>query len=57
VLGYGLWLEIDIDCGCFGKDDPEHKFFSNLKIASLRDLFLLLPVAYLYRRGGLNTEN
>jgi uncharacterized membrane protein YphA (DoxX/SURF4 family) len=57
VLGYGLWLGLDIDCGCFGKDDPEHRFFSNLKIALLRDLFLLLPVAYLYRRGGLNTEN
>jgi hypothetical protein len=57
VLSYGLWLGLDIDCGCFGKDDPEHKFFSNLKVALLRDLVLLLPVAYLYWRGGLNIQH
>jgi hypothetical protein len=56
VLSYGLWLGLDIDCGCFGKDDPEHKFFSNLKVAILRDLLLLLPVAYLYWHGWLNTH-
>ncbi len=56
VLAYGLRLGLDIDCGCFGKDDPEHDFFSNLKVALIRDLFLLLPVAYLYWRGWLNRQ-
>ena len=41
-------------CGCFGKDEPEHKFFSNLRVAIIRDLFLLLPVTYLYWHGWLN---
>jgi hypothetical protein len=56
VLSYGLWLGLDIDCGCFGKDEPEHMFFSNLKVALIRDLLLLLPVAYLYWYGRLNTQ-
>jgi hypothetical protein len=56
VLSYGLWLGLDIDCGCFGKDEPEHTFFSNLKVALYRDLFLLLPVAYLYWHGWLNPK-
>jgi hypothetical protein len=56
TLSYGLWLGLDIDCGCFGKDDPEHTYFSNLRVALYRDLFLLLPVAYLYWHGRLNTK-
>ena len=56
VLSYGLWLGLDIDCGCFGKDEPEHKFFSNIRVALIRDLLLLLPVAYLYWHGWLNTQ-
>ena len=56
VLAYGLWLGLDIDCGCFGKDEPEHAFFSNLRVALIRDLILLLPVAYLYWQGWLNRQ-
>lgn len=55
VLAYGLWLGLDIDCGCFGKNESEHKFFSNLRVAFIRDLFLL-PVAYLYWQGWLNRQ-
>ena len=25
VLSYGLWLGLDVDCGCFGPQDPEAK--------------------------------
>jgi hypothetical protein len=56
TLSYGLWLGLDIDCGCFGKDDLEHQYFSNLRVALYRDLFLLLPVAYLYWHGWYNTK-
>ncbi len=23
ILGYGIWMGLDVDCGCFGPDDPE----------------------------------
>jgi uncharacterized membrane protein YphA (DoxX/SURF4 family) len=51
TLSYGLWLGLDIDCGCFGKDGPEYQYFHDLRFALYRDLFLLLPVLYLYWHG------
>ncbi|MBW2622924.1 MAG: DoxX family protein [Deltaproteobacteria bacterium] len=30
VLGYGLWLGLDIDCGCFAPGDPEAEFYGGL---------------------------
>jgi hypothetical protein len=51
VLSYSLWLGFDIDCGCFGPNEPKHTFFSSLRSALYRDLFLLLPAAYLYWHG------
>lgn len=46
VLSYGLHLGLDIDCGCFGPEDPEHKAFSGLRSALIRDLLLVVPLAY-----------
>lgn len=46
VISYGLYLGLDIDCGCFGPEDPEHDAFSGLKTALVRDLCLLLPLLY-----------
>jgi len=46
VLGYGIHLGLDIDCGCFGPDDPEHAAFSGLRTALVRDLLLLVPLVY-----------
>jgi len=48
VLTYGIWLGLDIDCGCFGPEESEYKAFSSLRMALLRDLLLLLPLVYLY---------
>jgi hypothetical protein len=45
VLGYGVWLGLDIDCGCFGQGDPE---VEGLRPALYRDLVMLAGVAYLY---------
>jgi hypothetical protein len=42
VLGYGIWMGFDIDCGCFGSDDPEYKSFNGLKFAFARDVILAL---------------
>ncbi len=47
VLTYGIHLGIDIDCGCFGPDDPEHAAVDNLRSAVVRDILLLIPAAYL----------
>ncbi len=54
VLSYGIWLGLDIDCGCFAGDDNEHGAFSSLKEALVRDLFLLLPLIILYCKPLLN---
>ncbi len=48
VLTYGIWLGLDIDCGCFAGDENTHSEFSSLKMALLRDLLLLLPLFFLY---------
>lgn len=42
VLGYAIWMGFDIDCGCFGPDDPERTAFSGLKIALARDVLMAL---------------
>lgn len=46
VLSYAITLGLDIDCGCFGPDDPESRAFHGLKSALVRDIAMLLPVAY-----------
>ena len=48
VLGYGLWLGLDIDCGCFGPEDPESRAFHGLDTVLYRDLVLLVGVAFMY---------
>lgn len=55
VLAYGLWLGLDIDCGCYGPNDPEAGAFSTLGSSLHRDLAMLAGVLYLYwwrRREG-----
>lgn len=47
ILSYGIYLGLDIDCGCFGPEDPEHAAFSGLRTALVRDLFFLIPACYL----------
>jgi len=47
VLGYGIWLGLDVDCGCFGPDDPEQAYHG-LQDALIRDLGLLVPTLYLF---------
>lgn len=48
VLGYGLHLGLDIDCGCYGPGDPEAEAFSGLRDALHRDLWMLLGMGYCY---------
>jgi len=48
VLGYGLWLGLDVDCGCFSADDPEGQAYHGLRPALYRDMIMLMGMAYLY---------
>src|SRR6056297_415207 len=48
VLSYAIALGLDVDCGCFGPEDPEAEAFHNLRGAFKRDLWLLLIIGYLY---------
>ncbi len=48
VLAYGLWLGLDVDCGCFGPDDPEGKAFHGLRPALYRDMVMMTGIFYLY---------
>lgn len=47
VLGYGIQLGLDVDCGCFGPDDPEQAYHG-LRGALFRDIGLLVPILYLF---------
>jgi uncharacterized membrane protein YphA (DoxX/SURF4 family) len=48
ILGYGIWMGLDVDCGCFGPQDPEAKAFHGLRQSLYRDLFMLAGIVCLY---------
>lgn len=48
ILGYGLWIGLDVDCGCFGPEDPEAKAFHGLRMALYRDFTMLASVLFIY---------
>ena len=48
ILGYGLWMGLDVDCGCFGTDDPEGAAYHSLRPALYRDMAMLAGIGYLF---------
>jgi hypothetical protein len=48
VLGYGLWMGLDVDCGCFGPEDPEGKAYAGIRPALYRDFVLAGGILLLY---------
>ena len=48
ILSSGILMGLDVDCGCFGPDDPEAEAFHDLRPAMYRDLAMLAVVAWLY---------
>ena len=50
ILSYGIRMGLNIDCGCFGPQDPESKAFHGLWAALIRDIFMMLAIFYLYYR-------
>lgn len=53
VLAYGLYLGLDVDCGCFGPEDPEAKAFHGLRSALYRDVVIMFGIFYLFYRRHL----
>ncbi len=48
ILTYGIWMGLDVDCGCFGPEDPEAEAFHGLKLSLYRDLIMFAGVIFLY---------
>lgn len=48
VLGYGRYMGLDIDCGCYGPGDPEAEAYAGIRSALIRDTIMLAGVAILY---------
>ena len=48
VLGYAVFMEMDIDCGCFTAEDLAAK--TGVRQALVRDLFLAAALAFLFHR-------
>lgn len=46
LLWYSIRQGLDIDCGCFGPEDPEFEAFKGLRVALLRDIVMLIPLVY-----------
>jgi len=57
LLSYSIWQGLDIDCGCFGPEDPEFKAFRGIRVALIRDIVMLVPLVYSfwYQRYLQNT--
>lgn len=58
ILSYAIFLGLDIDCGCFGPEDPEAQAFAGIRTALMRDvLFVALAVIPLWvRKYKLDVE-
>jgi len=48
VLSYGIWLGLDVDCGCFGPEDPEAEAFHGLGLSLFRDMLMMAGVIFIY---------
>lgn len=48
ILGYGIRMGLDVDCGCFGPEEPEAEAFHGLRLALYRDMAMMAAVAFLY---------
>ena len=48
VLAYGIHMGLDVDCGCFGPEDPQAVAFHGLRPALYRDLVMVAGIVYLY---------
>lgn len=48
ILIYGIHMGLDVDCGCFGPEDPESKAFHGLRESLYRDFVMLAGIVFAY---------
>lgn len=48
ILAYGIWMGLDVDCGCFGPQDPEAEAFHGLRRTLYRDMGLLAGISLVF---------
>ena len=48
LLGYGIWMGLDVDCGCFGPEDAEAEAFHGLRLSLFRDLVMMAGAIFIY---------
>ena len=48
IVSYGIWMGLDVDCGCFGPEDLEGKAYHGLRPALYRDIVMMVAVIFLY---------
>jgi len=48
ILAYAIGMGLDVDCGCFGPEDPEAEAFHGLRLAFFRDLVMMVGVFFMY---------
>lgn len=48
ITSYGIAMGLDVECGCFGPQDPEADAFHGLKTTLLRDLVMLAAALSLF---------
>lgn len=48
ILAYGIHMGLDVDCGCFGPEEPEAEAFHGLRTSLYRDLVMLAGVGCIY---------
>lgn len=48
VLGYGIWMGLDVDCGCFAPGEPEARAYAGMRPALYRDFLLAAGILALY---------
>lgn len=48
VLTYGIWMGLDVDCGCFAEQGSEPEALDGLRPSLYRDLLMLAAVACMY---------
>lgn len=53
VLSYGIHLGLDVDCGCFGPEDPEGEAYHGLREALMRDAAMIAACAWVAWRSRI----
>ncbi len=48
VMAYGVYMGLDVDCGCFGPQDPEAEAFHGIRTSLMRDLAMLAGLAFVF---------